>query len=294
MNIVDSLCAVDGISSAGVCEYAALAPGMDAQARQRAEQLCPGARSVLVALFPYFAGAEPGNLSLYARGADYHAVIDRALAPFAARLRQNEGAQAVVLADASPLPETRAARLSGAGKLGENGLIFDPVYGSFVFIGTILTDRPFAPLPAAHRGGPPTPPPDANSRVLQCRHCGACRRNCPGGALRPDGTVDQARCLSALTQQGGGLSPEEAALVARHDRIWGCDQCQTICPLNRGVPQSENPAFRENRICALERDALAGLTRRRFAETYPGRAFTWRGPKPLVRNLDLQKETRHD
>ena len=291
MIILDSLCAVGGISSVGVCEYRALAPWMDEGARAWAERLCPGAQSVFVALFPYFTGRAPGNLSLYARGTDYHAVIARALAPFAARLRQSEGVQAVVLADDSPLPETQAARLAGVGKLGENGLIFDPAYGSFVFIGTILTDRPFAPLPAVHEFDPPTAPPDRSSRVLQCNHCGACHRNCPGGALGPDGTVDQTRCLSALTQQGGELSPEAAALVARHDRIWGCDQCQTICPLNRLIRHSQNSAFCENQIASLCEADVDGLTRRQFAEAYPDRAFTWRGPEPLVRNLNLQKES---
>ena len=248
MIILDSLCAVGGISSVGVCEYRALAPWMDEGARAWAERLCPGAQSVLVALFPYFTGRAPGNLSLYARGTDYHAVIARTLAPFAAELQQTESVQAVVLADDSPLP-------------------------------------------AVHEFDPPTAPPDRSSRVLQCNHCGACHRNCPGGALGPDGTVDQTRCLSALTQQGGELSPEAAALVARHDRIWGCDQCQTICPLNRLVRHSQNPAFCENQIASLCEADVDGFTRRQFAAAYPDRAFTWRGPKPLVRNLNLQKES---
>lgn len=289
MNILDSLCVLDGISSAGVCEFAALDPFLGAAARAKAAALCPGAASVFVALFPYFTGRAPGNLSLYARGADYHAVIQRTLSPFAADLRA-QGAAAVVLADDSPLPETQAARLSGAGKLGENGLIFDPTYGSYVFIGTVLTDLPFAPAPAAHRFSPPTAPPGPDARVLQCSHCGACRRACPLGALQKDGRVDAERCLSALSQRGGELPPDAARALARHPLIWGCDLCQTICPLNRRVRESETPAFRDNQIASLSLSDVDGLTRRAFAEKYPARAFTWRGPKPLVRNLKLQKE----
>ncbi len=291
MNILDNLCATRGITSAGVCELRALVPFMSTSALEKAHALCPRASRVLVALFPYFAGETDGNLSLYARGMDYHAVIQRTLAPFAAQL----GADSIALADDSPLPETQAARLSGVGKLGENGLIFDPVYGSFVFIGTILTAQELPLQDALHRDGSRTPPPPADARVQQCLHCGACRKTCPQCALAPDGSVDQCRCLSALTQQGGVLAPQAAQAVADHTLIWGCDRCQTICPLNRRVPLTDNPAFRDDRISNLSLADVDGLTRRQFAAKYPDRAFTWRGPKPLVRNLQLKEENHaHD
>lgn len=284
MNILDSLCAVEGISSAGVCEFDALTPYFAPGARDKALALCPGAARVVVALFPYYAGNAPGNLALYARGADYHAVVQRLLAPFAERL-----ADGVVLADASPLPETQAARLAGVGKLGENGLIFDPLYGSYVVIGTILTTQPLPLEAARHSSGSPTSPPAPGDRLLQCNHCGACRRACPLDALGKDGSVNPDRCLSALTQKNGPLAPWQTAALAQHPLIWGCDLCQTSCPLNRHVPETGNPAFREVLVCSLSRDALDGLTRRQFTEKFPLRAFTWRGPAPLLRNLTCKE-----
>ena len=273
MNILDSLCALDGISAAGVCELCRLTPVLDESRRAWTARLVPDASTVFVALFPYFAGNSDGNLSLYARGRDYHTVIRDTLAPFAAQLEQDCGCRAVPLADDSPLPEVRAARLAGVGRIGENGLLFDPVYGSYVFI-----DLPFSPAPAVHCCGVSIPPSDT---VIDCAHCGACRRICPLGALGEHGLVDESRCLSALTQRGGALSPVEAEAVRRHPLIWGCDLCQQVCPQNRHAHLSDNPAFRENLLSALDADALEGLTRREFSEKYPDRAFTWRGPAAI-------------
>jgi len=258
-------------SMCGVCPAAAL--GLRGERGGWLGRLCPGARSVLVFLFPYFAGERPGNLSLYARGRDYHAAIRDALAPAAEALRaEHPENRFVVLADDSPIPEVRAAALAGLGVHGEHGLLIHETYGSYVFIGTIVTDRDF---PAEVH--PPSP----------CLRCGKCRAACPAQAIGTPG-VDAGRCLSALTQRGGAVTPQEAGQLRRHPLIWGCDTCQLACPMNRGVPLSGNPAFRENLLDSLTAEDLAGLTRRAFAERFPGRAFTWRGPAPLRRNLELK------
>ena len=122
--------------AAGVCPVSAL--GLGAHEREWLGRLCPDAQSVLVYLFPYFAGSRPGNLSLYARGRDYHAVIRDALTPVADRLCERHPAHRfAVLADDSPLPEVRAAVLAGLGAAGQNGLLIHETYGSYVVIGTI-------------------------------------------------------------------------------------------------------------------------------------------------------------
>ncbi|MGE4549735.1 MAG: epoxyqueuosine reductase [Intestinibacillus sp.] len=279
MNILHSLRKIPGVSAAGVCTFAALLPRMSDQSRSWAEKLCPGAKSALFSLFPYNSGETSGNLSRYARGMDYHAVIASALSCFILQVQPAYPANRfVILTDHSPLPETYGAYLCGAGLLGDNGLIFDDLYGSYVFIGSILTDLQIDPTPGER----------------QCLHCGMCRRACPSGALGEDGTVDQNRCLSALTQQGGELQPKEAAAVSNAPLIWGCDICSEVCPLNRGVPLTPNPAFMENRILSLESDDLAGLNRRQFHEKYPERAFTWRGPAPLRRNLTLHEKRQKE
>ena len=106
-------------------------------------------------------------------------------------------------------------------------------------------------------------------------------------ALEADG-VRTDRCLSHLTQKKGELTPEEAALLSAHPLIWGCDVCQQVCPYNRAAPVTPLPEFRDDLVPALTLPDVAGQTRRQFLERYPGRAFTWRGPGPLQRNLELK------
>lgn len=276
MDIISRLRRLPAVCAAGACPVSALALGENAQ--DWLDRLCPDARTVLLALFPYFAGERPGNLSLYARGRDYHAVIRDALSPVSDELAAAYPANRfVILADDSPIPEVRAAALAGLGMLGENGLLLHETYGSYVFIGTIVTDLALGVECAA---------------IRPCLQCGACRRACPGGAI-DGGGVHPERCLSALTQRGGAVTGGEAEALRAHALIWGCDRCQTVCPLNRGVPLTDSPAFREDLIDFLTPDALDGLTRRAFSEKYPDRAFTWKGPAPLRRNLDLKTE-KHD
>ncbi len=266
---------MEGVCAAGACPIDALR--LDPHARGWLDKLCPKARTALVFLFPYYAGERSGNLSLYARGRDYHTVIRDALSPVAEDLRAwYPNNTFAVLADDSPLPEVRAAALAGLGMAGENGLLIHKDYGSYVFIGTIVTDRPCPVEPQEPR---------------PCRKCGACRKACPSAALG-EGGVDASRCLSALTQRNGALSPEEAEQLRRHPLIWGCDLCQHACPMNRDVMQTEILAFRDGLIDALTLDGLDGLTRRLFLERYPDRAFTWRGPAPLRRNLELKQGSR--
>ena len=105
--------------------------------------------------------------------------------------------------------------------------------------------------------------------------------------MEADG-VRTDRCLSHLTQKTGELTPEEAALLSAHPLIWGCDVCQQVCPYNRAAPVTPLPEFRDDLVPALTLPDVAGQTRRQFLERYPGRAFTWRGPGPLQRNLELK------
>ena len=106
--------------------------------------------------------------------------------------------------------------------------------------------------------------------------------------MGPNG-LDPDRCLSALTQKKGALTAEEEARLRGHGLVWGCDACQRACPYNRDVPLSPLPEFRTNLIHTLGTTDVDHLTRRQFQEKYPLRAFTWRGPGVLLRNLRLKE-----
>lgn len=255
----------------GICSFSRLTEYMSEDAVKKAAALCPEPKSVLFFLFPYLSCGE-GNLSIYARGRDYHKVIADTLEPLAAHMRETHPSHHfIVLADDSPLPEVMGAWLSGAGTLGRNGLIFDRVYGSYVFIGTILTSLLLTPTAGGQK----------------CSGCLKCVRACPYGALDEIG-FHKDRCLSYLTQKGGAPSAFESEALERTACIWGCDICSDVCPMNAAADQTPNPAFRENLITSLTLQDTDNLTRREFAAKYPDRAFTWKGPAPIVRNLKLK------
>ena len=270
----DAWFAAAGAAAWGTCAYEDVRPHMDAPALARAEALCPAPAGIYVAAFPYFPGEAPGNLSLYARGEDYHAAVARRLDQVCAALRPaHPGRCFAPLVDNSPLPEQLCAALAGLGLRGRNTLTILPPWGTWLFLGAILTDLPLesAPVPAP-----------------ACMDCGKCTAACPTGALGPNG-LDPDRCLSALTQKKGALTAEEEARLRGHGLVWGCDACQRACPYNRDVPLSPLPEFRTNLIHTLGTTDVDHLTRRQFQDKYPLRAFTWRGPGVLLRNLRLKE-----
>ena len=244
---------------------------MGQDALERARQQVPGLHSLLCAAFPY-APAEltAGSLSLYARGQDYHKVLQARLAPVAQTLEtRHPGCRFQVFADASPFPEVYAAALAGLGKVGENGLLIVPGAGSYVFLGFLATDAQL---------------PETVGEIRRCRGCGACRKACPGKALGE--SLDQNRCLSAITQQRGALTGEQTALVRAGGMLWGCDRCQLACPENQHRTLPPLPEF------APLPDPTAAdlqLSDRAFRKAFAQRAFVWRGVQPLRRNFEILK-----
>ena len=122
-----------------------------------------------------------------------------------------------------------------------------------------------------------------------CTHCGACHAACPSGALGKDG-FQKERCLSHISQKKGDLSEEERALLRENGCLWGCDACQEACPYNRAPRETEIPEFRKALIQSIPREMLEGLSNRAFERLYGTRAFAWRGPGVLRRNLDILDE----
>lgn len=223
-----------------------------------------GFYSALVVVFPYYAGRSEGRVSLYARYADYHGVLKKALERAAELLP--EGTVRKACADISPLNEVRAAALAGLGAIGRNGLLITREYGSFVFIGEILLGVELDFGPAA---------------VRHCRECGKCVSACPTGALSGRG-----ECLSSLTQKRR-LNPEEEDKVRRWGSQWGCDVCQLVCPMNSNVKKTAIAEFTGEIMPAVTEFRTAGLDDKGICEKYAGRPFLWRGAKVVRRNAEL-------
>jgi epoxyqueuosine reductase len=251
-----------GMAHWGACEFE---PFRTRLLPCRGKALLPkNAKSILCALFPYYVHLGEHNVSRYAAPPDYHGIVGGMLQNAAKALAECfPNFHFVPFADNSPIPEVSAAARAGLGAVGDNGLLIHPVYGTYVFLGEIVTDLP---LPAFD--GP----------AAECLHCGNCRRHCPGGALQPDKTLIRECCLSHLTQKKGALSLEEERLVRKGRSIWGCDLCQDCCPMNRGVPETPLAAFRDGLIPIVHPGDAAQLT---------GRAYHWRPPEVLERNLRI-------
>ena len=182
------------------------------------EHLLPGARTVVSAALCYYAAArepEPGEgrLPRYTWSDGYAALREKLDA-----LGRRLGGTYRVLVDANQHVDREAASRSGVGFYGKNTLLITRRHGSWVVLGTLVTD---VELEAT----PPLP--------LDCGSCRLCIDACPTGALDEPGVLDATRCLSYWTQ-----SPSPIPVGYRealHDQVYGCDICQDVCPWNRGV-----------------------------------------------------------
>lgn len=231
------------------------------------------ARSVLLFLVPYYAG-ETVNLSRYAAARDYHIILKEITDRLIAGIKQRyPEAHAKGYGDHSPIAERAAALHAGLGILGDNGLIIHEAYGTYVFIGDVITDLP----PEALFAKP-------LKEIRTCEHCGRCRAACPTGILRGEGGA----CLSAITQRKGTLTEDEILLMRRYNTVWGCDECQTACPHNAKPEITKIAFFREDLIPHLTADILSKMSEKEFSE----RAFAWRGKATVERNIALLEQEK--
>ena len=199
--------------------------------------------AVMVCAFPYYhadqqdAGA--AQFAMYAHGTDYHEVLRMRLQPVVAELEAC-GERARVCVDSAPLPERYWAVRAGVGFRGVNSQLIVPGMGSYFFLAEIITTADIAP--------------DAPC-TGSCLGCGRCVRACPGGAIGADGSFDARRCLSYVTIEhrgelpdtiGGGKDDSSARPLseAMGTRVYGCDECQRVCPHNAAPPETTIVEFR--------------------------------------------------
>lgn len=231
------------------------------------------AKSILIFLLPYYAG-ETENLSRYASSLDYHIVIKDVTQRLVSLIREiYPGSCAKGFGDHSPIDERGAALCSGLGILGDNGLLINEKYGSYVFIADVITDV----SPEVIGAVKPMP-------VLKCEGCGSCKRACPTGILRAEGS----ECLSAITQKKGELLEGELEMMLKYNTVWGCDLCQSVCPHNRNPKETPISFFKRERISKLTTEAVNAMGDEEFSR----RAFAWRGRKTIERNLNYYEKSK--
>ncbi len=254
----------DDILPCGVCELEKTGELFSCRARERVPQ---GAKSVIVYLFPYWLGEEyyqNSNISKYAVPGDYHLIAGEYLAKITEALRSSYPENKFeYFCDNSPVNEVKAAVLAGLGVRGRNSLLINPIYGSFCFIGEIVTDKAF------------DYPEESKD---ECLNCGLCIKKCPSGAITSDG-VNIECCMSDITQRKGELTAENIGKIKRSGCIWGCDVCQDVCPMNLNIRPTPVKEFYETAISVFE-----------TGDSIENRAFAWRGKRVIERNYNYSQE----
>lgn len=248
------------------------------QARKRKDsRLIHGdARSVIIVLDNYYYSDPAGTpaspkVARYARGRDYHAVMEERLGRLADRLRHGGARLARTYADAGPVPERELAERAGLGWIGKNAMLIRPGEGSFFFIGSIFTDlalEPDAPLATDH-----------------CGTCTRCLDACPTGAFVAPRVLDATRCISYLTIEQKGPIPDE--LASRLDGwVFGCDVCNEVCPWNvRFAGESPMEAYRPRPEARLDDETFEQMDDAEFARRFGDTPFARPGLAGMRRNL---------
>ncbi|MEZ5606905.1 MAG: tRNA epoxyqueuosine(34) reductase QueG [Burkholderiaceae bacterium] len=222
--------------------------------RARPAELVPGTVSVITARMNYLPRTQTGDwpgrerarlarptegvVSLYARGRDYHKVVRARLQKLQDRIAAQLGPFGHrVFSDSAPVLEGELAARSGLGWRGKHTLVLTREAGSMFFLGELFVDLALPPTPAVES---------------HCGSCSACIDACPTGAIVAPGRVDARRCISYLTiEHDGAIDEALRPLMGNH--VYGCDDCQTVCPWNKYAQRSDLPDFDE-------REGLSGAS----------------------------------
>ena len=274
-----------GLNEAGQCLQQWLAAGyhgaMDYMAvhgakRWQPAELVPGTRSILMLALNYRPAQESVSaeqdalIARYAWGRDYHTLLRQRLKRLAAQIEQDIGGRVLrIFTDSAPVMEVELACQAGLGWRGKNTLLLSR-QGSWFFLGEIFLDLDL--------------PPD-EPQAGHCGRCTACLDACPTGAFVAPYVLDARRCISYLTIEYAGSIPEDLR-PAIGRRIYGCDDCQTVCPWNRHAPVTREIDFAP-RLAAGEWSlaALMHWSEQQFLDRFAGSPIRRIGYQRWLRNL---------
>ena len=250
--------------------------------RSRPDELVPGTLRVISVGLDYgrndgeeawrtLADGERAYVARYALGRDYHKLMRQRLQKLAERLQQEVGPFGHrVFVDSAPVLERALARDAGLGWIGKHTCLIDKEGGSWFFLGEIYVDLPL----------PVDPPASA--------HCGICTRCidiCPTQAIVAPYRLDARRCISYLTIEHEGAIPGELR-KPMGNRIFGCDDCQLVCPWNKFAKRHDEPDFcARNDLDIATLPQLFAWTEAEFLARTEGSALRRSGHERWLRNI---------
>jgi len=242
-------------------------------------RMWPDARSAVVVGLNYGPERDPletldhkdeAAISVYARNRDYHDLMKTRLKRFASVFHRETGEEVKVFVDTAPLMEKPLAHLAGLGWQGKHTNLVSRTYGSWLFLGVMLTAAELAP---------DTPETD------HCGSCQACLDACPTRAFPAPYHIDARRCISYLTIEHKGPIPR-AFRIPMGNRVYGCDDCLAVCPWNTFAQVSQDVAFHSREALDGPKLAeLAALDDKRFRTLFKGSPIKRIGRDRFIRNV---------
>ena len=254
----------------------------DLRKRTEPELLLEGARSLISIALAYPSrmenppksepGAYRGILCRAAWGKDYHLVLREKLDKLTRFIQKLEpGAKVLSMVDTGALSDRAVAERAGLGWVGKNCSLITPEFGSWVYLGELITNLPLPPDQPVEEG---------------CGDCNLCVEACPTGALVQGGQLNAQRCIAYLTQVKDFIPDEFRAKIG--NRLYGCDTCQMVCPKNRGVHVTHHPEFLPDpEVAKPLLKPLLTMGNKEFRKKFGQSSSAWRGKKPIQRNAIL-------
>lgn len=208
-----------------------------------------------------------GKLSKSSWGIDYHVVLKQKIELLIEEIKKQVHFEYKYFVDTGPLIDRELARKASIGYYGKNCSIINDEYGSFIFLGYILTDLDL----------------EFREEVSnKCGDCDLCLRTCPTGALEGAGKFNPKKCISYLTQTKDNIPNSLREKMGI--KIYGCDTCQLVCPKNKGVKKSSHKEFIPETHGYINIEELLSMSNREFKKKYGSMAGSWRGKTILKRN----------
>lgn len=211
-----------------------------------------------------------GNISVYARGRDYHDIVKSRLKALGRWMGERYGCGLKVFVDTAPVAEKPLAAQAGLGWQGKHTNLVSREFGSWLFLGAILTDMVL---------GEDTPHKD------HCGACTACLEACPTAAFTGPGKIDARRCISYLTIEHKGPIPEEFR-KPMGNRIYGCDDCLAACPWNKFASVAREAGYHARvELAAPHLADLIELDDAGFRQVFAGSPIKRIGRDRFIRNV---------
>ena len=242
----------------------------DFQKRANLDNILPNIKSIISIAFPYDTQEKINNsynynISKYAIRKDYHLTVKKILNDIIYDLKNIfPNNKFEIFVDSNPLFEKEIAQKSGLGFYGKNSLLYTKKYGSFIFLGEIITDLFIS---------------GKNEKfITNCNTCTICADACPNNAIH-DGILDASNCIAYLTTTKENITSSKI-----YNNFWGCDICQDVCPLNIKKEKSPLNNFSVIHNIFLPLEDIIFMSNKKLQAYYRESAIGWTGPNILKRN----------